>query len=276
MTTGSDSAGPAGSPGAGDITAVDVHIDLMCPWAYQSSLWMRTVRDATGIDVRWRWFSLEEVNRAEGKKHPWERPWAWGWSLLRIGAHLRRVAGEPDDARGAAAADAAEDAVAAETAETADADADADAAEAAVDRWCEAAGRALHVDGRKVHTPEVARAVLAEAGLEPEVADAAVADATTHDDVRADHQRVTDLGGFGVPTLVFPGDRAIFGPVIREAPADTDAALRLWHLVTGWLEFPALYEVRRPKTADDWALIGDRFAPYLSARDWPTIQREVL
>jgi hypothetical protein len=34
--------------------------------------------------------------------------------------------------------------------------------------------------------------------------------------------------------------------------------------------------MRRPKTADDWARIGDRFAPYLSARDWPTIQREVL
>jgi 2-hydroxychromene-2-carboxylate isomerase len=258
VTRGSDSTGEADGTGADGtttvdgmtavdgITAVDVHIDLMCPWAYQSSQWMRSVRDAAGIDVRWRWFSLEEVNRAEGKKHPWERPWAWGWSLLRIGAHLRRVADDPRSA------------------------------EDAVDRWCAAAGRALHVEGRKVHTPEVARAVLAEAGLDAAVADDAVADATTHDDVRADHQRVTDLGGFGVPTLVFPGDRAIFGPIIREAPADAAASLRLWHLVTGWLEFPALYEVRRPKTADDWAQIGDRFAPYLSARDWPTIQREVL
>jgi hypothetical protein len=26
----------------------------------------------------------------------------------------------------------------------------------------------------------------------------------------------------------------------------------------------------------DWARIGARFAPYLSARDWPTIQNEVL
>jgi hypothetical protein len=49
-----------------------------------------------------------------------------------------------------------------------------------------------------------------------------------------------------------------------------------WDLVTGWLEFPALYEVRRPKTSGDWARIGDSFAPYLSARDWPTIQNEVL
>jgi 2-hydroxychromene-2-carboxylate isomerase len=236
-----------------DITAVDVHIDLMCPWAYQSSLWARTVREATGLELRWRWFSLEEINHTEPKKHPWERPWAWGWSLLRIGAWLRR--GE-----GGGAGDRLGDA----------------AAEDAVDRWCAAAGRALHVDGRKVHTPEVARAVLAEAGLDPGAVDAAVDDPTTHDDVQADHRRVTDLGGFGVPTLVFPGERAIFGPIVREAPADPAAALRLWDLVTGWLEFPALYEMRRPKTADDWSRIGDRFAPYLSARDWPTIQREVL
>jgi hypothetical protein len=117
--------------------------------------------------------------------------------------------------------------------------------------------------------------VLAEAGLDPAVVDAAVADPTTHDDVRADHDRVVDLGGFGVPTLVFAGERALFGPVVRDAPGGP-AALRLWDLVTGWLEFPALYEVRRPKTAADWAHIGDRFAPYLAARDWPTIQNEVL
>jgi hypothetical protein len=198
------------------------------------------VRDHTGLDIRWRWFSLEEINHTDGKKHPWERPWAWGWSLLRVGAWLARQS------------------------------------DGAVDRWCAVAGEALHVDGRKVHTPEVARAVLDESGLDPTAVDAAIADPTTHDEVRADHDRVTALGGFGVPTLVFPGERALFGPVIREAPADPEAAVRLWELVSGWLEYPALYEMRRPKTADDWARIGDRFAPYLSARDWPTIQREVL
>lgn len=223
----------------GDLSAVDVHIDLMCPWAYQSSLWLRDVRDQTGLRLRWRWFSLEEVNHVEGKKHPWERPWAWGWSLLRIGAWLRRIRGDE-----------------------------------AVDVWCAAAGKALHVDGRKVHTPEVARTVLREAGLDPMSADAAVSEPGTHDDVRSDHQRVVDLGGFGVPTLVFSGERALFGPVVREAPTGP-AARRLWDLTTGWLEFPELYELRRPKTDDDWARIGDQFEPYLTARDWPTIQNEV-
>jgi 2-hydroxychromene-2-carboxylate isomerase len=246
--------GEAAVVGAVDaVDAVDVHTDLMCPWAYQASLWLRSVRAQTGLRVRWRWFSLEEVNHVAGKKHPWERDWAWGWSLLRVGAWLRsNGAGEgAGDGEGA------------------------HAGEDAVDRWCAAAGRALHVEGRKVHTPAVAREVLAESGLDPAAVDAAVADPATHDLVLADHRRVVELGGFGVPTLVFTGERALFGPVVREAP-DGAAALRLWDLVTGWLAFPALYEMRRPKTSADWAQIGDRFAPYLSARDWPTIQNEVL
>ena len=65
---------------------VDFHFDVMCPWAYQASVWIREVRAATGLEVRWRFFSLEEINRKEGKKHPWERPWSYGWSMMRIGA----------------------------------------------------------------------------------------------------------------------------------------------------------------------------------------------
>jgi 2-hydroxychromene-2-carboxylate isomerase len=55
------------------VTSVDFHFDIMGPWAYQASIWMREVRDRLGLQVRWRFFSLEEINRAEGKKHPWQR-----------------------------------------------------------------------------------------------------------------------------------------------------------------------------------------------------------
>ena len=71
------------------INAVDFHFDIMCPWAYQASLWIRDVRDQLGLEVRWRFFSLEEINRADGKKHPWERDWSYGWSMMRVGALLR-------------------------------------------------------------------------------------------------------------------------------------------------------------------------------------------
>ena len=220
-------------------TRVDFHFDVICPWAYQTSHWMREVRDRLGLEVDWRFFSLEEVNRLEGKKHPWEREWSYGWSMMRVGALLKREDPALNDA------------------------------------WYLKAGTALHVEGRKPHEPAVARALLAEMDLDPGIVDEALADPTTHDDVRADHERVIGLGGWGVPTLVFPGadddeSLKLFGPVLIEPPTG-EAADLLWALVLGWLEFPQLYELQRPKTPNDLAAIGEVFRPYLEARDWNAV-----
>lgn len=215
---------------------VDFHYDGMCPWAYQTSKWMRDVRDQLGLTVNWRFFSLEEINRVEGKKHAWEREWSYGWSLMRIGALLRRTD------------------------------------MALVDAWYERTGRALHEEGRKPHDPAVARELMAELGLDPALVDAAIADSTTHDEVRAEHDKVVAAGGYGVPTLVFPDGQTLFGPVLLDPPTG-DAALRLWNAVTTWLEFPHLYEMQRPKVAADEQAIIHAFRPYLEGRDWVSINR---
>jgi len=219
-----------------DVTTVDFHFDVMCPFAYQTSLWMRDVRDQLGLTVNWRFFSLEEINRVEGKKHPWEREWSYGWSMMRIGALLRRTD------------------------------------MALLDAWYTRAGRALHVDGQKPHDPEVARQLLTELRLDPALVDAAIADPSTHDEVRAEHQRVVDAGGYGVPTLVFPDGQSLFGPVVLDPP-EGDAAIRLWHAVTAWLEFPSLYELQRPKSPSDQRAIVHKLRPYLEGRDWVSINR---
>ncbi|MEI7592423.1 MAG: DsbA family protein [Actinomycetes bacterium] len=216
-------------------TSVDFHFDVMCPYAYQTSLWMREVRDLAGIDVRWRFFSLEEINRAEGKKHPWERQWSYGWSMMRIGAYLRRI--------------------------------DMDL----LDRWYLAAGKALHVDGRKPHRREVAEELLSELGLDPAMAQAAIDDPTTGEEVRAEHDRVTAIGTFGVPTLIFDDGQALFGPVLIDPPTG-QSAVRLWNAITAWLEFPHLYELQRPKQQSDLEAITATFRPYFEARDWESIQ----
>jgi 2-hydroxychromene-2-carboxylate isomerase len=70
------------------VTDVEFYFDVMCPWAYQSSRWIREVRAVRDVTVRWRFFSLEEVNREEGKAHPWERPWS-----LRVVPPARRRPG---------------------------------------------------------------------------------------------------------------------------------------------------------------------------------------
>ncbi|WP_040496379.1 mycothiol-dependent nitroreductase Rv2466c family protein [Ilumatobacter nonamiensis] len=224
-------------------TEVDFHFDVMCPFAYQTSRWIRDVRTQTDLTINWKFFSLEEINRQDGKKHPWEREWSYGWSMMRIGALLRRTS--MDD----------------------------------LDRWYERAGRALHEDGHKPHDPDVARHLLIELDLDPSIVDVAINDESTHDEVRAEHDRVVSAGGYGVPTLFFPefvndeGEpECFFGPVVLDPPTG-DAALRLWTATTAWLEFPYLFELQRPKNASHGAVIADRFRPYLEARDWVSIDR---
>jgi 2-hydroxychromene-2-carboxylate isomerase len=219
-----------------DTVNVDFHFDPMCPFAYQTSVWIRNVRDELGVTVSWRFFSLEEVNRFEGKKHPWERPWSYGWSLMRIGALLRRESMD------------------------------------LLDSWYAVVGRELHVEGGKPHDPEVARTLLAGIGVAPELLDEALADETTHDEVRADHQRVLDAGGYGVPTLFFPDGQCLFGPVLVDPPAGQDA-VRLWQVVSGMAELPHVYELQRPKAQADQTLIAEHLQPYLRGRDWVSVDR---
>ena len=216
--------------------SVDFHFDVMCPYAYQTSLWIREVRALTGLTVNWRFFSLEEINRQDGKKHPWEREWSYGWSMMRIGALLRRRS------------------------------------MADLDAWYARAGRALHVDGHKPHDKAVAAHLLEELGFDSELVDQAIGDPTTGDEVRVEHQRVVGSSGYGVPTLFFPDGQCLFGPVLIDPPTG-EAAVRLWDAVVAWTEFPHLYELQRPKTRADERLITEAFRPYLEARDWVSINR---
>lgn len=216
--------------------SIEFFFDPMCPWAFQTSLWIREVRKHLGLNIRWSFFSLEEVNREEDKKHPWEREWSYGWSQMRVGALLRR------EGMGN------------------------------LDRWYEAVGSAFHLNGRRTHDPEIHRQLLTELGHDPKLLDEALNDSTTSDEVQADHERaVSHYGGYGVPIVVLPGDHALFGPVITPAPTG-DKAVRLWELVSGWNEFPHLYELTHPKTEEDHRHIGKSFDTYLKSRAWRTIQ----
>ena len=186
--------------------------------------------------MRWRFFSLEEINRAEGKKHPWEREWSYGWSMMRVGAFCAARA------------------------------------------WtCSTAGTRRPggpsmSKGASPTGPRWPRTLLAELGLDPGIVRPAIADPTTGDEVLAEHEMVVSKGGFGVPTLIFDDGQALFGPVLVNPPAGKDA-VRLWEHVTGWLEFPHVYELQRPKSTADIDAIATAFAPYLEARDWFIGQR---
>ncbi len=224
-----------------DVHEIDFFFDPMCPWAYQTSLWIREVRRLNGLEIHWRFFSLEETNRPEGKKHPWERELAYGWSPMRVAAHLRRRD------------------------------------ESLCDAWYLACGRALHEEARKPHDPEIARELLVEIGARADDWDVAIADPTTHDDVRADHEfAVRELAGFGVPILLFPSSdqrpaKAVFGPVVVPAPMG-DQALALWDVTVAYTRIDGLYEIKTPKRQEDLEAIARHFTPYFRGRDWQSIQ----
>jgi 2-hydroxychromene-2-carboxylate isomerase len=225
------------------VTAIEFYFDPMCPWAYQTAVWIRRVREQRRLDITWRFFSLEEVNRPDGKRHPWERRVAYGWTPMRVAALLRRTPDTGNDL---------------------------------CDRWYEACGKALHEDGLRPYDQTVAEELLSAIGAPAATWAAALADETTHDDVRADHEEaVSRHGGFGVPIIVFPSGRAVFGPVVVPAPAG-DAALALWDLTEAYSRIDGLYELKTPKTADDLRTIASVFEPYLTAREWQTIQTPAL
>ena len=214
---------------------VEFWFDPMCPYAYQTSLWIRRVRERVPMSITWRFFSLEEVNRPDGKRHPWERPLAYGWTPMRVAAWLRRSNMQ----------------------------------------WCdqfyEVAGRALHERAERFYDREVALRLLAEIGAPTSAWDDALADPTTHDDVRADHEAAAAFGGFGVPIITIDGSRPLFGPVVVPAPSGDDA-LRLWRLCEEYTRVPGLFELKTPKTNHDLAFIGRSFQPYLEGRQWQSVQ----
>ena len=219
---------------------VDFYFDTICPYAHQTSLWIREVARLTPLRVNWKFFSLEVINHVEGKKMPWERDVSYGWTPLRIAAWLKRI---DNDLCGA---------------------------------WYLASANALHLEGQRPYEEATARRLLAEVGAPDDTWQSALADRTTHDDVRRDHDHaVQKLGGFGVPIIVPPTGRAVFGPVIVPAPTGDDA-VRLWQLVCGMAEFPHFYELKVPKTADDMTHIANSFNPYLRAREWQTVQNPAL
>ncbi|MEY2741272.1 MAG: DsbA family oxidoreductase [Ilumatobacteraceae bacterium] len=218
-------------------THVEFYFDTMCPFAYHTSRWIREVRALGLVEVSWRFFSLEEVNRKPDQPHAWERETTYGWGPLRVAAWLRRI-----DMR-------------------------------LCDEWYRVAGRALHEEGRRPYEEATARELLAEIGAPADAWRAAHADATTHDDVRREHDRAVGVhGGFGVPMIVFPDGRPLFGPVVVPIP-EGDAVRRLWEQCVAFAATEGLWELKRPKTAADIEGIKAHFDSYLGAREWKTVMR---
>jgi hypothetical protein len=195
--------------------------DPVCPFAWMTSTWVRTVARQREYRVEWQFISLRLLNAAvdyDAQFPPgYEAGHTAGLRLLRVCARTREQCG-PD----------------------------------AVATLYERLGGAVfergsEEDGGRRGTVEFLAPVLAEAGLPASLADA-LEDADADAVVQAETDEALRLAGrdVGTPILQFrpPEGTAFFGPVISRLP-DEEQAVQLWDHVVALAGFPGFAELKR-------------------------------
>ena len=186
------------------------HFDPLCPWTWMTSRWLTEVAAARGLALGWRSLSLRIVNDIEPGRH---EPLDAGFEALRVIEAL----GEAGDDAGAG-------------------------------RLYTALGEQVHRAKRTLDRALVAEA-LATAEIPAALAAAASDDAWDAAVAASTHLAVDAAGGgVGSPVVRWPATgRATSGPIVSPPPTG-DAALGLWDVVTGALEIPSFYELKRGRT----------------------------
>lgn len=92
----------------------------------------------------------------------------------------------------------------------------------------------------------------------------AIADPTTSDEAMADHQRVVDADGYGVPTLFFPDGQCLFGPVLNDPPVGETGRCGCGTSSSRGRSFGISTSCRGPKTPAEHT-IAETFGHYLEA-----------
>jgi 2-hydroxychromene-2-carboxylate isomerase len=206
------------------VSSADLHFyfDPVCPFAWLTSKWVRSVAAQRDLDVEWRFISLRLVNASVDydARFPagYEAGHTAGLRLLRVAARSRAEQGHP----AVAALYAALGERMFESGPTAD-------------------------SGARRGTREFVEPALAAAGL-PAGLSAALDDASWDAQLQAETDEALALTGrdVGTPILHFrpPGGTAFFGPVISRLPSPGDAG-RLWDHVIGLASFAGFAELKR-------------------------------
>lgn len=204
---------------------IHFHFDPVCPFAWLTSKWVRSVARQRDYDVDWRFISLRLVNEhVDYDAHfpvGYEQGHTAGLRMLRLCAaarerHGRQVVGGLYAALGASVFDI-------------DPPADRPAHQATLG------------------TAEAVAPMLAELGLDADLADA-LDDAAWDEVVRGETDDALARTGrdVGTPIIAYdpPNGPAFFGPVISRVPSDEDA-LRLWDAVLELTSFPGFAELKR-------------------------------
>ena len=197
--------------------------DPVCPFAWITSQWIRTVAAQRDYAVDWRFISLRLINaHVDYAAHfpaGYEDGHTSGLRLLRVAARARAE-------HGPQAVGPLYQAFSSEIFDSA-----------------QAATLTPQMRGSR----EFTEPLLAKAGLPTGLADA-LGDTSRDAEIQAETDQALSLTGrdVGTPIIQFqpPDGIAFFGPVISRLPAYQDA-VRLWDHVTALAAFPGFAELKR-------------------------------
>jgi predicted DsbA family dithiol-disulfide isomerase len=195
---------------------VRFHFDPLCPWCYQTSLWIHRLAELGEITVDWGLFSLELANQSSPESQ------AKGHKRSELALRTCIVVRDNEGSD-------------------------------AVGSFYRALGAAVHRDGAAVDAHDVIVAALEAADLPGALLDKAIADDQTWERVRSEHrQLVEETASFGVPTIVLDGGTgpAIFGPVISNPPASDAEAVELWRHVSWLTRYDNFSELKRERLVE--------------------------
>jgi len=195
-------------------TVVDIFVDPACPWAWQTSRWLREVAELRPIVLRWRLMSLSVLNENLDMTDEYRQLMGLAWRPVRVLAAVQAAHGEDSFA-------ALYDAIA----------------------------RRFHREERRADVDAVIAEALEEVGLPAELV--AAVDDTTHDGaVRAAHAEAMASYGedMGTPLIAVDGV-TFFGPVISVVPRG-ELAAEAWDATLRLVKIPGFYEIKRRRERD--------------------------
>jgi 2-hydroxychromene-2-carboxylate isomerase len=189
----------------------ELYYDYLCPYVYRASLLLTNVAEDRAPRVRWRYFSLTQVNSHEPGWTVWDAPIT-------------------EKVRGRLAFKAAE----------------AARRQDRFEGFHITLLHARHHDRLDIDDPEVVREVAEESGLDLERFRRDLADPAILQALGRDHQHaVAKHGVFGTPTFVFPNGASAYIR-LAEAPGGADALRVFDSLLAVASDEPRILEIKRP------------------------------
>jgi predicted DsbA family dithiol-disulfide isomerase len=194
------------------VRQLDVFYDYLCPFVFRASVLLKNVKDSgeRPLDIRWRYFSLIQVNsKVEGFT-------VWDAS--------------DSEARGRLAFKAAE----------------AARRQNAFDDFHMALLRARHEQRVDIDEIAVVEQIAEDSGLDLDRFRKDIADPEIVSALERDHRAaVADYGVFGTPTFIFEGGAAAYVR-LSEPPEASDSVAIFDRVIAIGAEEPRILEIKRP------------------------------